>query len=427
MSDSICARCIATRSVSLNVIIKGLHIFGVDQIGPLALRELAAREGSPQAVAQRITNMAEMGISIGSTIFARLVEKFSSEGQSELLEDLINSDQHPDELKNKNLQKALLREYMRKGDSRQVRKTLAILTAFDPSARRREQHLLLEGHLSLQNIEAATQVLNEMHEAGIPVDASAVDAVLRKQKSPYTWRRVPVRLRAQGKRNLLAVNFLLSTLRSGVTLPHQTWRSIVYRLGRAKELDELEKIVYWLALYYGAGKEGESRYALTPVRLAAAAPSRGMDAITDGGERRSRHRVQSADALHCIFSPRVQKQLIVWGLQSAMDAVAHVPANGKDSLTSGPRKHAVMAERKWTYGFRLLRLLADHGVNVDGAMLGEFYLRQLVVLNETAMSSDGLTFTKHLTDRQLNLIIHDVQKAWGQELFRKSQGTRRPP
>ncbi|KAI9887136.1 MAG: hypothetical protein M1823_001043 [Watsoniomyces obsoletus] len=418
MSDSICARCLATHSISLDVIINGLYMFGVDQIGPLALRELAAREGSPQAVAQRISSMAKIGISIGTSIFSRLVAKFSSEGQSELLEDLVNSDQHPDELKNTALQKALLVEYLRKGDSRLVRKTLAVLTAFDVSARRLEQHLLLEAHLSLNNIEAAIRVLNEMHEAGTPADASAFDALLQKQVSRYTWRRAPVQLRAK-EGEPLAVNLLLSALRSGVSLDPKSWRRIIYRLGRAKDLDELEKVVCWLASFYGARRKKESRRALVPSRLATAGSSR--------GQQQPRQQVRSTDALRDIFLPRVQKQLIVWGLLSAIQTLTEGAINGNHPTTGDHEEGGVLADKNWTYGLRLLRLLADHGMDVDPAKLGRFYLRQLAVLNGTSTSSEAWEAPRQqLTDDQLNLIIRDAQEIWGGKLFPGSGGTTKP-
>ncbi|KAI9811820.1 MAG: hypothetical protein M1832_000673 [Thelocarpon impressellum] len=114
-NDAFCARLFATRALS---------ILGVEAIGPLSMRELAVREGRPRALVATIQQMEAAGVSIGTSTFARLVKKFATENETDILEHLLASDQHPDALEDKRLQEALLASHMAAQDWGQMKRSL---------------------------------------------------------------------------------------------------------------------------------------------------------------------------------------------------------------------------------------------------------------------------------------------------------------
>ena len=95
MDDHFCARIFATKAFSIDVIIRGLGMFGVDEVGPLALREMASRIVDPEQISYNIQRLNEAGISIGQSVYSQALRKFADARRHDLIRALTTTDQHP--------------------------------------------------------------------------------------------------------------------------------------------------------------------------------------------------------------------------------------------------------------------------------------------------------------------------------------------
>lgn len=126
--DELGARLFATKALAFETTVAGLRMFGVQAIGPQSLREMAVRAQGSQDIIARLRELHRAGISIGDSVFARLIRKLASENRNILLSDLLHSDQHPDVLEDAVMQESLLISYYIARDWRPYNMTLAILT-----------------------------------------------------------------------------------------------------------------------------------------------------------------------------------------------------------------------------------------------------------------------------------------------------------
>jgi hypothetical protein len=264
-----------------------MYMFGLHTLGPLALRELVAQEESPAGVTQRIHMLREMGVSLDSSKFSVLVEKAASEDDWVLLEDLVASEQHPDELEDRQLQMQLLEQSLCRNDLRQARKTLAVLATFGGDRRQVEHNLLLQSQLALGNVPGALQVLLRMHETDVPVSAASFGALLDSQQDTATWRSVPHRMRQRSREcpRPLALNTLLSVLHCSSEFALHVWRPAIQRLGDAGAFDELEKLLLWLEPFHGTLTAKPARLRVLPARFALRAETVGLGARRRRDER----------------------------------------------------------------------------------------------------------------------------------------------
>src|SRR2546429_6110405 len=60
-SDEFCARLFATTAFGVDFILQGMQMIGVDEVGPLALRELAIREENCDSVSNRLAQLSYVG------------------------------------------------------------------------------------------------------------------------------------------------------------------------------------------------------------------------------------------------------------------------------------------------------------------------------------------------------------------------------
>lgn len=69
LSDSFCARLFATKAFPVHSVIQGMAMFSVSRIGPLALRELAARVSSAKILTGSLKLLKDQGIDLGVDTF----------------------------------------------------------------------------------------------------------------------------------------------------------------------------------------------------------------------------------------------------------------------------------------------------------------------------------------------------------------------
>lgn len=411
VNDGFCARLFATKAFSVDVILSGLRVLGVDEIGPLALRELAVREGSPENVLRRIGRMREDGISIGSSRFSQLLHKFASDQSTELLTDLLASDQHPEVLEDRNLQEALLTSYLQANDIRQARKTLAVLSTFSRDPKALEYNLVLRSHLRQHNQPAVEQVLRDMGDAAVPLT----------NKSPKFILRTLLRTRYPGKMSIpvskeqddlgLTIRILFGALHSGSTLDPACWSEIFRRLGQGGRFDELERLALWLALLYSSGGRTRAKLRYAPSRAVMATSVGSADATFIPYHVRSSHR---AHPLRKIFSPALLEAIVAWsfisGWKDGYGSYIHNSFLADDACA--------VRNRPWVRGLRLIRLLRDRGVYIQEGPIRKAFRQRLAILYGSGVSSK----TRNRCLRQRNLvpvevIVRDAELVWGSPLL----------
>lgn len=404
LSDRFCARYFATTAVSVNVILGGMQMLGVETLGPLALRELAVREGDPEALAARIKSMRRMGIGLDSSKFSRLVQQFAFEGKAQLLEDLIMSDQHPDELDNVDLQRSLLAHYLAEHDVRQVRKTLAVLTAFEEKdVTTLEYNHLLQACLARGAITKAVLTLDMMHEANIPVTATSARVVAEHQLTRETWRRLPFRQRQRHRARPAAIPILLHLLQSGSDLEPRMWGVMIRRLRFARELVELERLALWLAAYYGTGQNSQTRNALVPARIIMATSSRrpGFEHMTMQQQTTG----ASPYPLQRIFYSKLLSRLIELDFELTLRMLQRASLKPDRRVQYG----RVIAAKPWIHALRLIETLVGKGLIVKRSSLANAYLVHLEMFQRNLAPPGRADFGRRPRFRPLR--ISDAQIA----------------
>lgn len=413
MSDSFCARFFATRVFPVDMVISVLKVLGAEEIGPLSLREIAAREDSAIAVLQRITQLWEAGISIGVSRFSMMVKRLAKEEDEELLRSLVASDQHPDELENWKLQESLLASYRRANDTLQYRRTIAVLTANVPDILVSQEiwNLQLRSYASDRDVKAILQTMEDMREAQVRASART-SGYIRKcflssrspSKSAYRTDDLP-----------MLVNIWQTILRDGGALPPIAWREVLRRYGMAGRLVELEKLVLWLASWYSDPKARAREIGVTNYY-------RQDQQNTAVQMLESLPLTHAKHPLRKIFTTQAQEAIIAWGFRQSFGG----------ERPDGYNEHAMPIDlesmtAQWTWGLRLLVQLKQSGVHIKTATIGVACRTRLLIVF-------GYGRSKRLVNRQIQAnnpftieqMILGMEEIWGPTLF-DSDKTLPPP
>lgn len=247
-TDEFCARLFATKAFSTALVISSLRMFGIQAIGPLALREMVSKDVESSAVKQKIEDLRAAGISLGNSVFSRAVMKLSEDGRSDLLRSLLDSDQHPDVLEDTPLQRKLLASYLAYDDWVSVHRTLVILTLFHEDSNQESWNLLLRHYLQSRSTdsrqEAEThawrkrrkiqQVMFEMSMAKVKFTSESVQCMLRQLLAPRRSGRRPIG-RPKNGTSLddlnLVTNLFFQISNTGQMLPASCWKELIRRYG----------------------------------------------------------------------------------------------------------------------------------------------------------------------------------------------------
>lgn len=392
ISDEFCARLFATTMFSVDTIISGLRFLGVDNIGPLSLRELVLRDGpSPSVCRQRIDQLNNVGITLGDSTFCALVDNLALRGERQLLEDLVKCDMHTDAFEDEELQEALLMSYRLNGDHRQADRTLAILTARSSLDNKAIVYwnVLLRSALKGQDKDNAYQILEKMQELNIPVSAKTSNYVGTYLLSKRRTSRRPTNIE-----ELPAVIAIFQwILRTGGFVPPSAWTEVLRRLGMMGHLIEFEKLALWLADWYSSPIERALQRSLLS--------QKNMDAIPKNlPTNHPRH------PLHIIFPAVAQQAIVAWGFQHVGDVEQRITKLRKKGLT-------------WRWGLELLGKLKERNVTVIWSTVSKACRLRLIALFGKGRSNRKVN-RRGLKNQvyQLEYFANEMERLWGKELFR---------
>jgi hypothetical protein len=403
-NDSLGARWFATRWISLDVAINAVHALGIQEIGPLSLQAIALRDTEAKAVVLRLNQLRDLGISVGNSLFSRAVEHFAKNRRYELLESLLNSDQHPDALQDGDLQESLLASYARAKDWTQYRRTLAIRTLVSKSPEIEKSNVILRCHVTRGSRRAVMDMLADMQISDTPVTSKSIAHIIRCILRPRNPGKQPIAMRGMiargpgpGNDMNMVIAILKRIMRSGSFVPILHWREILRRLGKMGHFDDLHNLCIELAAWYG------------PVAPSSAWPPHRF---------RVPAQVPASHHLHplrMLFNVSLQKAIVEWGFIHNLQKRALHLENIRTGIFPVIRTNELPVV---TSGITLLKQLNQHGVYIDGKGVRSAIFNRLITYYGPGRSNRRYNrYAKAKLHGKMGLVAKQIDEALGGKYF----------
>ena len=401
-------------------------MFSVQQIGPLALREMALRSGSAKEICENIDQLKSSEIQLGSSVYSRAVEKLASDGRDELLHGLLHSDQHPDVLEDKKLQKKLLHDFLIRKRWDDAHRTLVILTLFHKNAKNEYWNELFQHSIQAKNFQKMQELADDMYMIGVPISRANLDNLSTHFFRPRRQGHPPDTQPFYHDLDDLTIttNIFLRQLRMTGEIYTQFWREIIKRHGMLGNFERLARLCHHLVHAYGPIAKGNS-----PNFYVA-------DTGKDPALLQKIRSLPAADVAHPIrklFFPLQLQCLVAWGFQHGTRLLyAHKPLqhyyHNERRLQSGrqsPRTFWPSAvrppppESTFLRGLILVQKLAEMGVEVEVSPITEILRERLWVLYGPGMSARKINKRGlMLNPYSLEELIDAINRTWkGPRLF----------
>lgn len=343
--DDIGARLFATRALNFDMVLGALKMLGVSAIGPRTIREMALRAHGSQDIIEKMKILRQSHISIGDTVFVRLVQKLAGQNREILLSDLLQSDQHPDVLEDTRMQESLLVSYYMARDSRQYNLSLAILAELFPDSSGLSD-IHFRKHIAAGESSAALKIVDELTLQGKPLNEVSMDFMAeqiltprRMNRRPSTARRLSGRLSPKE-----GVMFIFKVLKrvvpAGGYVNAAFWVELLKRLGMENQWDDLRECCLWLVRQYAPpGRRSEWQI-----------PWKSQS-------RSETTTAQDSRMVKLIFTPKMQRAIVAWGFRYRVtnkteSKVAHIHPTTRENVIP------------WTRGIILLRELEQAGLGL---------------------------------------------------------------
>jgi hypothetical protein len=375
--DATCARMFATRAFPPDAVIKGIAMVGVNEIGPLAVRAMAARTDPLVELPQRFMDLKAVGIALQGCVFSLALEKFATEKQWLLVRSMMESDQHPEVYDDPKLQKELLDYYLLQQDWAQSHRTLAILSLFHNDASSEAWNILLQAHVRSYERPMILQTLQTMLEKDVMLTTETILAIkgcLRRRQRGHKPGKS-----ARGKFDDLrfVVRVFIFILEGGMgQIPPTMWRETIRRYGMLGRVRELRRLIFWLMCWY-APRHGTEFGALPKPASLNRATAKLRTAYPRAHDKSyfSLHRqVSRQESIHHpirqLFPPSFQQGLIIWGFRAGLLPNATLeqsmlpPTLAKKHYRPRLLNSGTMKRLDWSVGLRLLVDCRDMGLHV---------------------------------------------------------------
>jgi len=431
--DTTCARMFATRAFTPEAVIKGIAMVGVNEIGPLAVRAMAARADPISDLPKRFEQLRSLGIALQGCVFSLALDKLATEKQWLVVRSMLESDQHPDVYDDRKLQKELLDYYLQQQDWIQAHRTLAILSLFYNDASTESWNLLLQAHARSFNprrIEQTLQLMRGNHVMLAPESILAIKGCLRLRRRGHKPGRS-----SHGKFDDLRFveRIFMGILESGMAqLPPTMWREILKRLGMLGRFRELRRLIFWLVCWYAP--RNDTAFANLPKpstlntateRLRAAFPN-----AHDKAYFRYPPHLSQADRvdhpIRQLIPQSFQQGLVVWGFRAGLLPNAPLeqsmlpPTLAKRHYRSKLLTNNVLDRLDWSVGLRMLVQLRDMGLHVHSHIVVKAVQMMMINLfgrgrsfkkeNRIMAASNTIPYTEY---------VREVNRIWGRPLLRE--------
>jgi hypothetical protein len=408
-SDKLGARWFATNWISLDLAINMVHALGVQKIGPLSLQAIALREVDPSGVVNRIDQLKQLGISIGSSVFSKSVEAFARDGEVEYLQGLLKSDQHPDSYEDRQLQEDLLASYARTEDWAQYRLTAAIGVVASRSSRVEQYNIIQQANIFRGDRSAVFKMLEEMRLQRIPVAQKTIHRIVQHFLPPRRKGHPPDSRQGSLDDLQTVISILTTITKFGSSVPATSWREIIRRLGMLGRFDDLEKLCLWLAAWYNPNSALRSQSVkdfsqVLPIHSSRLAPA----------QIPTSHRFHP---LRILFSNSLQRAIVEWGFTHE-PLRQPFPSNLVLGNSSVVDSLAEQSAYHYTRGVRLLRQLQNQGVYIDVVQIRRALRNRFAILYNPGESR--VARNEHLRQQNVSTrkdMVIRLNNAWGADIW----------
>jgi hypothetical protein len=339
VSDAFAARIFATKSFSFDFALNGLYMLGLDEIGPLSLREISLQAQTCALMRERLTKLDSLSIDTGGSAYSRVIRRLVRRNHDTLLMDIITCDQHPDVFEDQNVQFQLLSEYYQAKDWRQFNRTLAILDVRGPSSIHAPNSMLRTALLK-RSWPEVSKIAARLHQRNLPITEANI-ILMYTQILP---RGRPGKVFPETKDSFQDLLFLITlwqnSLMAGSDIPSNVWDEPLRRLGMIGSWDDLTRVYHWLCSFYSQAD------------MATGAGRGRANSITLAMLPDCKHRGHAL--IESILSPAKQRFLVELGFLAAFTksrlAVPGVQMNRSEG--SG-----MLREAPWACGIEFLCML----------------------------------------------------------------------
>lgn len=403
VNDKLGARLFATKTFTFELILAGVKAFGATALKPQTLRQMALKAGDAKTLSEQIDILKKEGISVGNSAFSRVVQKLASEGDDSILNELLESDLHPEVLENQETAEGLFNSYSAVDDPRRARmlfKILSILSTEDPY----HYNILLRNAVHLKDWQKIPRILDQMRDHDIHPTKHTLDVMVKKilfprrrgmQEPPH-----PENFRA----TMFLIGILQNMVGAGIDVPARYWTEVLKRLGMSADWQEFRKLCLWLAHFYFPVNP---KRTVSTFKTDATSPDR---PISDLDHKKFLPAAHPESPLRQLFSVHLQYAIIAWGfsLPPSSNQIYHNPF-------SDEREKIV----PWIRGHVLIRELKQKGVVVQMNTVRKVTRHRLAVLfGEHRVSRRPKNRMLRSTNPwALDEILHDINNVWGFPLF----------
>ncbi|PYH40759.1 uncharacterized protein BP01DRAFT_350656 [Aspergillus saccharolyticus JOP 1030-1] len=391
VKDEIGARIFATDALKFELILSGLKMFGATSIGPQSLRELALRAHGSRDILEKLRLLQEAGVSIGDSVFSRLVRKLATENRGIVLADLLRSDQHPDVLEDARIQESLLLAYYLSHDWRLYNLTLVILGEIvDEGSDMFNIHF--RKHMAAGEWALASKVVDELALRGKPLTTRSIDFMIRHALTPRRPGNGPVRTSDRSPKTevLFVLRVLQRIIPLGAIVSSRLWIELIKRLGQTDCWIELRRCCLWLANQYSPSVPQKN----TPMDIVSStsAAQTGLAPSNSG---------QDPHILRTIFNRQLQEALVHWGFRKRVSSKFY-RCNPNQLIP-------------WVRGLALLRELERSGVDLQTSCIRRACRHRLaIVFGRNRRSSRPMNrMLRRENPYSLEKVFGDISRVWG--------------
>lgn len=422
IGDAFCARLFATGAFSIDLVVNGLRMIGLETIGPLALREIAARSQDPSDYLTVLHSLNSAGVKIVDSTFSRALKKFAEENNQDYFKVVVTSDQHPDTYDNIELQKRLFHSFLAAEKLREAHATLAILAMAQPHPDNYMWNFLLQTYCRDADRRSVMQILHDMRLKSIPLSGASLSVIFETSLLPRKKGQKPMYQKGHSRDLDFVTNVFLTALRSGKNLDPRRFREILRRYGMTNRLVSLERLCLWLATWYTPLLQNEvtsllrSPDQIQPDKLRTFSHSRQL-----GLSRLSR-------PLSQIFTAPLLRALVAWaflGSAPPLNAERELNINSRLPKTSRVEdaSESIVRPESWANGIALVRKLQRYGVSIHRAEIGrEVRLRLWMLFGPGRSANKHNRLAARRNERSLYYYVKHIDEVWGDNFFRLPPG-----
>ncbi|PGH04139.1 hypothetical protein GX51_03646 [Blastomyces parvus] len=403
VNDKLGARLFATKTFSFDLILAGVKAFGATAIKPQTLRQMALKAGDAKTLCDQIDVLKKEGISIGNSAFSKVVQKLALEGNDSILNELLQSDLHPEVLENLETSEQLFNSYSaadEPGRARMLFKALSILSTEDPH----HYNILLRNAAHLRDWQKIPRILDQMRQHDISPSDYSLDVMINKmlppRRSGTQEPRNPENLRAMTS----LIGILQNMVSTGMEVPASRWNEVLKRLGMSADWQEFRKLCLWLAHFYSPIN---AKRSLSTSKVGTTSSDR---LTSNSDHKKLLPALHPKSPLRQLFSVHLQYAIVAWGFNLA-------PSTRETYYNPFSKEHEKIIP--WIRGHVLLRELKLKGVIVQMNTVRKVTRHRLAVLyGKYRVSSRPrnrmLRFTNPWT---LDEILQDIDSVWGCSVF----------